>query len=368
MSKVGIVTPAHLRNNKLFDINSARDRCLERFSLLRQQLNDQGVACDTIDLCEPSEIDVLVCSDVASSLKEILQTVRSNPYVRLMYLPTEPPVVCGLHENSLLELMPFDRILFWNDDFVQRTPNAVKCNIGQPVIDAAHIPNVPFAERKFLVAIYSNKMIRHANGLYEERQKAFDFFASMPHGMDLYGMGWESSTRPSIRDSYNGSCKSKKDVMQGYRFALCFENATGYRGLVTEKIFDCFAAGTVPIYYGAPNITEYITDDCFIDFRWFDDYEHLYSFLVNMEEGDYQRYLDAAKNFIRTQQYYEFTSKRYADVVLNQIHLLLKQPGVCRTALGFKKDLMRIVLTHPLYFIRHFMACRNFLKKLALVW
>ena len=39
-------------------------------------------------------------------------------------------------------------------------------------------------------------------------------------------------------------------------------NVNGY---VTEKIFDAFKAGCVPVYWGAENITKYVPAECFID-------------------------------------------------------------------------------------------------------
>ena len=46
--------------------------------------------------------------------------------------------------------------------------------------------------------------------------------------------------------------------MQHYRFYICYENTEGVEDYITEKIFDCFAAGFVPIYWGASNIEKYI--------------------------------------------------------------------------------------------------------------
>ena len=51
-----------------------------------------------------------------------------------------------------------------------------------------------------------------------------------------------------------------------------------FETIVSEKIFDCFAAGNVPIYWGASNVTDYIPEDCFIDMRSFSSFEELYQF------------------------------------------------------------------------------------------
>jgi hypothetical protein len=40
---------------------------------------------------------------------------------------------------------------------------------------------------------------------------------------------------------------SKKNTLEKYKFSICYENARDIPGYITEKIFDCFFAGCVPI-------------------------------------------------------------------------------------------------------------------------
>ena len=41
---------------------------------------------------------------------------------------------------------------------------------------------------------------------------------------------------------------------------------------ITEKIFDCFYAGTIPVYLGAPDVARWLPPECFIDMRRFGGY------------------------------------------------------------------------------------------------
>jgi hypothetical protein len=50
--------------------------------------------------------------------------------------------------------------------------------------------------------------------------------------------------------------QNKKDGLKDYCFSIAMENAT-YQNMFTEKITDCFMTGTIPIYYGIPNIDDY---------------------------------------------------------------------------------------------------------------
>ena len=57
-----------------------------------------------------------------------------------------------------------------------------------------------------------------------------------------------------MRASWRGPARSKSETLGRYTFALCFENMV-LKGWITEKIFDCFYSGTVPIYLGAPDLS-----------------------------------------------------------------------------------------------------------------
>ena len=67
--------------------------------------------------------------------------------------------------------------------------------------------------------------------------------------LDLFGGAWGS---PRLG---NGSHPSKSGALDDYMFHVAVENAS-YGDYYTEKITDCFITGTVPIYYGSPNIGE----------------------------------------------------------------------------------------------------------------
>ena len=49
-----------------------------------------------------------------------------------------------------------------------------------------------------------------------------------------------------------------------YKFSIAFENAS-YSGYTSEKILEAFAAGTVPIYWGDPDIAKVYNSKAFIN-------------------------------------------------------------------------------------------------------
>jgi hypothetical protein len=83
-------------------------------------------------------------------------------------------------------------------------------------------------------------------------------------GIDTYGHG---TPRPLV---------SKAPALAPYRFSIVVENdrAPNY---FTEKLLDCFAVGTVPIYWGAPNIGD------FFDARGIMEVENIHDVEVVLE-------------------------------------------------------------------------------------
>jgi hypothetical protein len=54
--------------------------------------------------------------------------------------------------------------------------------------------------------------------------------------------------------------KSKNEGLNDFRFSFAIENIKN-RGYFTEKIADCFATGTVPIYWGDDEISSYFVEE-----------------------------------------------------------------------------------------------------------
>lgn len=58
--------------------------------------------------------------------------------------------------------------------------------------------------------------------------------------------------------------KNASNCMRPYKFTITMEN-TAEKGYITEKIVNGLAAGSVPIYFGAPDVTKYFNEDRFIN-------------------------------------------------------------------------------------------------------
>lgn len=367
MSTVALIAGSGSKGDCLFDPATNRDNVLERFRLLRDALTAEGHVCRTADMLDMSAIDVLIFHDVLNELDTVLRTVKANPLVRLIYIANEPSFVAPLHGHQSLAKLPVDCVLTWNDLVAGKVPHVIKCNIGQPRIYKESIPCLPFASKKLICAIFANKPSVGENLLFVERVQAVEYFAQQPLGMDLYGIGWENAGSDIIESAYRGKCDCKKEILQGYKFSLAYENVKGLPGLITEKIFDCLGAGTVPVYLGAPNIEDYMPKTCFVDVRQFDGYAQLYTYLANMPEEEYQRYLDAAQSFIGSTAYRAFTSTTYVSILVSQIKALTSRHATPKSLATIKRKLLKLVSTNAAVF-RNWRLFRRFFYTMVTVW
>ena len=69
--------------------------------------------------------------------------------------------------------------------------------------------------------------------------------------VDMYGRGFNEIA-------------NKEDGLCDYMFSVAIENGQ-YETYFTEKLLDCFATGTIPVYLGAPDIGNYFNKDGIVD-------------------------------------------------------------------------------------------------------
>lgn len=70
--------------------------------------------------------------------------------------------------------------------------------------------------------------------------KRHDLIKELPSFIDIFGRGVKE-------------IEKKEEGLSEYMFSICVENDK-YDNYFTEKILDCFACGTIPIYWGCPSI------------------------------------------------------------------------------------------------------------------
>lgn len=88
--------------------------------------------------------------------------------------------------------------------------------------------------------------------------------------------------------------QTKLETIARYRFTLAFENSIA-RDNVTEKFYDPLCVGSVPVYLGAPNVSDFApAKGCYIDVRDFASPRQLAHHLLELpsDEARYAQYLE----------------------------------------------------------------------------
>src|SRR5205823_2205241 len=162
-----------------------------------------------------------------------------------------------------------------------------------------------------IFSFYEKNLCVMMNGRWiPERIKILDFFATKPKDLlHVYG-GFSPELMPQyvghwlMKGTVPGypSGTEKLNTYKKYRFCICFENTHTIPGYITEKIFDVFAAGCVPIYWGPDNIEEYIPEGCFIDYRKFKSDEEMLEFITSMQEDEYNQYIKNIRRFLKSEK------------------------------------------------------------------
>lgn len=165
-----------------------------------------------------------------------------------------------------------------------------------------------------------------ANDLSMIRRGAIKSFG-LSTKFDLYGPGWEHEFKSTdlelskaIKQSYRGCIpyEKKLETISKYRFTLCFENMA-FPGYITEKIFDAFYAGTIPVYYGATDISSYITNKSYIDASNFSDWNALITYLEGITEKEALYILEEGRKFFVSKEFDLFKSKKIACEIVESL-------------------------------------------------
>lgn len=164
-----------------------------------------------------------------------------------------------------------------------------------------------------------NKSSTTSGELYSTRKQIINFFLNDSENFSLYGPGWNFDQIPV----YKGQVPYKYDVLKQHRFNFCLENIQGEQGYITEKIFDAFEAGCIPIYLGSSNISQYVPSHCYVDYSQFKCLTDLKKFMQNFTEEDYNVYLNNIQNYLKSKAAEKFSEDVYVKVMLKEIRALV---------------------------------------------
>lgn len=345
--------------NKVFDTAHARQYPgAEAIAALGASLRDAGLETMTADVylreADAGRPAVCLSNELTRFTDELLSF---DSVVPVACMSLESPLGAIDFYQRIQEVSErFRHVFLWGGMRDRALGGATFHEISWPYPEfGGQKPSPSWSERKFLVLVNSNKRIfvpptqlvqlRHprrsarallaserlrrlrrseswlASELYKDRLDAIRHF-SQSSDFDLHGRGWSDTSTLSgpearaVARSYRGEVPvfAKVSTLADYRFALCFEN-TAFPGYVTEKIFDCFLARCIPVYLGAPDITDLVPAAAFIDARDFRDLGALESFIRALSPEAARDYVDAAADFMGSKGAERFSQAHFVQVM-----------------------------------------------------
>ncbi|MEY4075639.1 MAG: hypothetical protein RIQ69_9 [Pseudomonadota bacterium] len=319
MTYVDPPSPAYYAD-KLFDTSDVilnRDDSLVPYARVRQAFREDGKELRTADYLMKTPVGDGVSDYYSLGVLDNYKALRQRADVCLKaFVIFEPPVVDPNLYRALPELTEAFECVYVH--------NTTGDGYSLEGVDVSRLrqlywpqPRDKVIERYWerserldrIVVINGNHIPRKVpNELYSKRIEAM--VALAPLGIvDLYGRGWAKwwsrasmwfpywKNRKTLMSIYKGECDSKYEVLSQYKYSLCFENMA-MKGYMTEKIFDCFYAGTVPLYLGATDISDLIPEDVYVDCRRFDSLGGVQEFLVRMTDLELQAMRKAGREFL----------------------------------------------------------------------
>ena len=163
--------------------------------------------------------------------------------------------------------------------------------------------------------------------IYRERLSVASCLAGMlPEEFDIYGPRWDEPGDVAIQAAWHGPwLGSKLELLGRYRFNIAYENCLNDVGYISEKIFDAFLAGTVPVYLGNQRIQEFVPAESFVDAREFQSAHELGAFLKEMPKKRWEDMRAAGDEFLRNGADKQFGSAQYAEAVFQALKCVLQK-------------------------------------------
>ena len=173
----------------------------------------------------------------------------------------------------------FDLILASDPEILEKCNNSVLFPFGDCWI--------PFEEQKIHKKTKLLSIVASRKRVLTGQQLRHDVMRSIGEKMDIFG----------------GCCnfiENKADAFRDYMFNISIENLQ-HPNWFTEKLIDSLRTGTVPIYWGCPNIGDFFNTKGFIIVNTL---EEIIDVVNNLTEEDYTSRLEyIEENFIKSGQY-----------------------------------------------------------------
>lgn len=328
-------------------------------SLLYEALKEKGidfissdVAVELVKLKQLRASDLFVIQEENAKHAKWLLENGSQPFLLYSW---ESPIYASFFYDRLKSIAPkFENRLFFDFAFKNFSARSGKNHkLYFPTFskeDKFYFKD--WSKRDFLVMVSANKsanrkitqnktlkeLVYHfykylsptfrSSIKHELHHKRVEAILHFKDRLKVYGVFWDdlsnfdestkTNLKPIIDKIQPTFCENKIETISNYKFCICAENVE-YDGYVTEKIIDCFIAGTIPIYFGTSKISKMVPKDIYIDFIDFNDFDELDRFLCSMSEEKAKEMIQNAYEFLKSDRGKKFSNEYFVENIVRMI-------------------------------------------------
>jgi hypothetical protein len=218
----------------------------------------------------------------------LIDSVKSK--IKIFWL-LEPRAIRPYGYSKIIEIeSKFDYILTYDSELLKRSEKYIKYVVGQSRV---YEPKI-YDKTKMVSMIASNKQITEGHRFRHEISNKL----SKKYNIDMWGSGYKSFD-------------SKLSPLSDYYFTVSVMNSK-IDNFFTEVIVDNFMLGTVPIFWGCPNINEYFDERGIITFDTIDELDEI---LSKLTINDYLSRIEYIKNNFEIAKKYVSTDDIISDVL-----------------------------------------------------
>ena len=318
-----------LCKDKLFDASAFQDPSMViPFSNMRKYFNNMGANVHTADLLRTkkglSKYNYYYSFGDVTYFKNLTDGDKSVEIIFGSFVAFETPLIQPIIYENMSELLKrFQCVFTYNQSLALFSDKYRHLYFPAPYkkVQNKYWSNTARSEKFVMISGNHRPSKGFKNELYSMRLVALRHLAR--RGLiELYGRNWKKLLSRNIfwfdywRSFYaiikthKGGCESKLEVLSKYRFSVCFENCR-LEGYITEKIFDCFYAGCLPLYWGASDVNSLIPKECYINVDDFESLNEAIIFAQQLSPISRENMKLAGKRFIDEHH------KKYTDSIIN---------------------------------------------------
>lgn len=202
---------------------------------------------------------------------------RKYKKIRKIYILTEPYTIRAIDREEYDYIIGYP--YSWEGRFLHLNIYAPR---DRRIMDRTAFTDFNLSHRKFCNFVYSNGSLGEGARI----RKEFCIRLQEYRHVDCPGAVLNNmSCAVAGRNSRNWWFDKIRLIGQ-YKFTIAFENSM-LSGYTTEKLFDCFKAGTIPIYWGNPEVAKDVNPDAFINCNDYgNDFDAVIRKVKEIDEND----------------------------------------------------------------------------------